>query len=63
MLESLKREIYPPHYIIDKIKGMNPRNEDFDRLVNGLRSACFRTSMMWKESNIDIFDFLQRYKK
>lgn len=64
MIEALEYSTYPPQYVIQKIKEMNnPRDPVFLKLVNELRKACFRTSWMWKESNMEIFDFLHRYKE
>lgn len=62
MVISLQYSTYPPQYIIKRIKEMSPRDPVFKNLIKELKKACFRTSMMWKQSNTGIFDFLERYK-
>ena len=62
MITALNYSTYPPQYIIKRIKEMSPRDPIFKILVGELRKACFKTSMMWKQSNMDIFDFLERSK-
>lgn len=63
MIYNLRNELYPPQYIIQKIRFMNPRHDDFELLVDELRKACFKTSPMWKQSNMGIFDFLHEQTK
>jgi len=63
MIKTLEGSIYPPHFIIQRIKELSPRDPDFKILLVSLRSACFRTSTMWKQSNTDVFDFLHSYKE
>jgi len=60
MISDLRYSTYPPQHIIKRIKEMSKKHPDFSNLVSELKKACFRTSSMWKQSNMDIFDFIHR---